>query len=149
MAFLKGIKGTIEYPLSIEIPVLNEKDEESVLTIKPVVQYTRFKRKDARKIQSKVARLSTDAAKALEDGNIEELFSDRLEFFDELLLEHVHGWRNMPGSEDEEVPFSKEALQEAVDDNYYFLGLMSGLRRSLGWKTDGEIAGSEADESKN
>ena len=148
MAFLKGVKKTVEIPVTIAIPILNDKDEEEILEIHPVITYTRFKRTEARKIQAEVAQLGREAAEAMESGDLTVLFNDRLVMFDDLIRKHVKGWRKMPGSEDDQVPFSAEALEEAIEDNYYFAGFMAGLRKALGWG-DGLVEGSEEEERKN
>ena len=148
MAFLKGVKKAVEFPVTIQIPGMDENDKEVVLEIKPIVQYRRFKRSEARKVQQEVAKISQEAAKAFEDGDLAPLFGDRLDYFDNLLRDSIIGWRKMPGPDDDEVEFSAEVLDEAIEDSSYYAGLMAGLRRALGWTQDG-ITGSEVEEVKN
>ena len=148
MAFLKGVKGVIEVPVTIEVTALDENDNEVIVVVEPIVQYRRFKRSEARKVQAEIAKISVEASKAFEDGDMTALFSDRLDFFDDLLRKNILGWRKMPGPEDEDVPFSAEVLDEAIEHNDYAAGLMAGLRKALGWGREA-IAGSEAEEAKN
>lgn len=148
MAFLKGVKNAVEFPVTIVIPAINDKGEEIGVEVTPIVRYKNYKRSEARKLQAEVAKFSREAAEAFESGDMESLFTDRLSFFDDLLRESVLGWRNMPGPDDEDVPFSPEVLDEAIESNFYYTGLMAGLRRALGWG-DGGVAGSEAEEVKN
>jgi len=148
MAFLKGVKSAIEVPVKIMVPALNEKDEEVVIEVNPIVQFKRFKRTEARKVQLEVAKISREAAEAFESGDMTALFTDRLDYFDDLLRDSIVGWRKMPGPDDEEVPFSAEILEEAIEDNHYYAGLMAGMRKALGWES-GETQGSEVEEQKN
>lgn len=146
MSFLKGVKDTIEFPVEITIPALDENDKEVFIRITPIVKYRRFKRSEARKIQLEVAQISQEAAKAFEEGDLSALFGDRLEFFDDLLAKNILGWRKMPGEGGEEVEFSPEVLAEALEEQAYYAGLMAGMRRALGW---GEAPGSAGEEAKN
>lgn len=147
MSFLKGVKGTIDIAVKASIPALNEKDEDIVLEVPFIVTYKRFKRKEARLVLQKVMDLGKEAQDAFTDGDLSHV-SARLEYFDDLLRENVRTWRNMPGSDGEQVPFSQEALAEAIDDSYYCEALMKGLRRALGW-SDSSAAGSGGEEAKN
>lgn len=148
MAFLKGIKKEVEIPVEINIPALDKKDREYVIKINPVVRYKYFRRSEARKIQLEVAKISQDAAKAFEEGDVSALLGDRLDFFDDLLRDNIVGWRKMPGDEGDDIEFSEEVLAEALEDNAYYLGLMVGLRKCLGWD-HGAAEGSEAEATKN
>ena len=148
MSFLKGVKKEIEVPVKIEIPALDKKDKEILLEINPIVRYTRFRRSEARAIQVEIAKISKEVATAFEEGDIAALFNDRVDFFDDLIRDNVHGWRKMPG-EDGEVEFSKEVMEEAIEDQYYYKGLMQGLRKALGWGDETAAEGSEAEETKN
>ena len=146
MAFLKGVKKVVEIPVEIDIPVLDENDKYKMLELRPVVLYKRYKRSEGRKIQVEIAKISEEAADAMEEGNIATLLNERLKYFDDLLKASIKGWRNMPGPEDDEVPFSMEVLEEAIEDQHYYSGLMAGLRQALGW---GDVPGSEQVEVKN
>lgn len=149
MAFLKGIKKAVEIPVTVSLDLLDEQDNPVKIDIHPIVSYKRFKRTEARKVQIEVAKISKEASDAFEAGDIAALFGERLQYFDDLLSESIITWRKMPGAEDEDVPFSKEALAEAIEDSAYYEGLMAGLRKALGWGGTEEPAGSEAVESKN
>lgn len=149
MAFLKGVKSTIDIPVTIALVVVNDDDREELVELNPIVTFTRFKRSAAREIQVEVAKLGRDASEAMESGDLTSILNNRLGMFDDLLKKHVLNWRKMPGPDDEDVEFSKEALEEAIEDSFYFAGLMTGLRKALGWETTELAEGSVEVERKN
>lgn len=148
MSYLKGVKNTVEFPVVIEIPAMDEDDNEVVVEITPIVKFKRFKRSESRQIQAELAGIAQDAAKAFEEGDVESLFTERLDYFDDLLRNSVKGWRRFPGADDEDVPFTPEVLEEVIESDAYYKGFIRGLRRALGWG-DGAPGGSAGVEEKN
>lgn len=146
MSFLKGVKSTIDVPVKAVIPALDENDQPIEIEVSFIATYTRFKRSQSRDVGNHLANLTKEMREAFESGDFSAV-SGQVAYFDSLLRENLKGWRNLPSPDGGQVPFTPEALEEAIEDTYYAAALLGGLRRALGWGDAGDAAG--ALEAKN
>jgi len=108
MSILKGVKD--EIPVHVTAKIYTGLGKSVSVRFKPV--FRKLKRDELQEITRDVE------SQVLTDG--------------ELIREHLLGWSGLKGHEDQEVPFSDEALDEMLGEIGYVRALVEGFMEAQG-----------------